>query len=106
MLTQNKERVFQAENLSIQLEQLNQSLKALDEAKKYFTININLIAWIIIHQKENLNQIKNLISSYKINFRLINLDINEFKDQINKVNEIGEKVIDNQISNMSNNGNL
>ncbi len=102
MLTQNKERVFQAEKFEYTIRTIKSILKALDEAKKYFTININLI--IVDHNssKENLNQIKNLISSYKINFRLINLDINEFKDQINKVNEIGEKVIDNQISNMSN----
>ena len=102
MLTQNKERVFESEKLEYTIRTIKSILKSLEEAKKYFTININLILVDHNSSRENLNQIKNLISSYKINFRLINLDINEFKNQINKVNEMSEKVIDNQISNMSN----
>ena len=102
MLTQNKERVFETNKLEYTLRTIKSILESIMEAKKYFFININLI--IVDHDssKENLNQIKNLISSYKFDFRLINLDINEFKDQINKINEMKEEVIDNQISNMSN----
>ncbi len=102
MLTQNKERIFEKEKLEYTLKTINSIVGSITEAKKFFNIEINLIVVDHDSSKDNINRIKNLLSFHKMNFRFINLDIKEFYEEISKINEQNEKVINNQLSNMSN----
>ncbi len=102
MLTQNKERIFEKEKLEYTLKTINSIVGSITEAKKFFDIEINLIVVDHNSSKDNINRIKNLLSFHEINFRFINLDIKEFYEEISKKNEQNEKVINNQLSNMSN----
>ena len=52
--------------------------------------------------KENLEQIKKQLEKSNFKNSIISLDINEFVNDIKKVNAKNEKVTENQISNMSN----
>jgi len=51
---------------------------------------------------ENLNAIDNVFKEFNKKYSLINLDVSKFIEQIEKINQRGEKVTNNQISNMAN----
>ena len=103
MLTQNKERIFEEEKIEYTLRSISSILKSLNEVKKYFQ-NIDFKIIVVDHNSKNQNiqKIKDLLSSYKVDFRLINLDIKEYANQIKKQNQLKKNVTDNQISNMCN----
>ena len=103
MLTQNKARIFDKPKSEYTLRSLNSILVSIKLAmEKFPRVQFNII--IVDHKskKDDLLKIKNLIKNSKINNSIINLDINEFKDGIKKINAENKKVTDNQISNMSN----
>ena len=103
MLAQNKERIFEEEKIEYTLRSISSILKSLNEVKKYFQ-NIDFKIIVVDHNSKNQNiqKIKDLLSSYKVDFRLINLDIKEYANQIKKQNQLKKNVTDNQISNMCN----
>ncbi len=103
MLTQNKERIFEKDKIDYTLRSINSILKSLIEAKKYFK-NITYKIIIVDHNSDDqsIRRIKDLLHSYKIEFSFISLNINEYKNQINKINQQKKNVTDNQISNMCN----
>ena len=103
MLTQNKKRIFEKEKIDYTLRSINSILKSINYAKNYHS-KINIKITIEDHKSsdENLKKITDLIKSSSLNYKLINLDLTEFKNKIKTINEKNEKVTSNQISNMSN----
>ena len=103
MLTQSKKRIFEQDKIEYTLRSINSILRSINFAKKYHS-NIDIKIIVIDHNSsdENLEKIKKLLNSSMINFNLLNLDISEFENEIKKINEKNEKIIPNQISNMSN----
>tara|TARA_Y100000590_G_scaffold468692_1_gene652609 strand:- start:143 stop:1174 length:1032 start_codon:yes stop_codon:yes gene_type:complete len=103
MLTQSKKRIFEKEKQEYTMRSLNSIINSINFAKKLFE-NINLELIIVDHNSEKkiIDRIKSLISNQFFKTRLIHLNVNDFKKNINPVNEKNEKVTDNQISNMAN----
>jgi len=103
MLTQNKKRIFEQDKIEYTLRSINSILRSVNYAKKFHpSIDIKITVTDHNSSSENLEKIKNLLSSSVIKFNLLNLNISEFENKIKKINEKNEKTIPNQISNMSN----
>ena len=103
MLTQNKQRLFGKDKIEYTLRSLNSILKSLDKASlKFSNINFKIIVIDHISSDNNKELIKKQLSKSKVKNDFIDLDVNEFKDKINKKNAQGNPVTENQISNMSN----
>ncbi len=101
MLTQNKSRLFEKEKIQYTTKTIRSLLNSSnDPALEKFKINFK----IIDHDStsENLSVIDSVFKKFGKNYLLINLDISKFKNNIEKINQRGEKVTDNQISNMAN----
>ena len=101
MLTQNKSRLFEKEKIEYTLRTIRSLLKSISDPK---LSNINTSFKIVDHNstKNNLKEINNIFQKFGINYSLINLDVSKFKDKIEKINQRGEQVSINQISNMAN----
>ena len=103
MLTQTKQRLFGKEKIEYTIRSLNSILKSLDVAKSNFPdINFKIIVIDYASSHENKETLKKQISKCSVTSDFIELDINEFKNNINKKNAEGKSVTENQISNMSN----
>ena len=103
MLTQNKKRLFEQNKSEYTFRSLNSIIKSLDHARISFP-KIELDIIIIDHRskKEDLDQIKKQLNKSNFKNSIINLNVNEFLNNIEKINFKNEKVTENQISNMSN----
>jgi hypothetical protein len=102
MLTQNKTRLFEEEKIEYTLRTIRSLLNAVKLSSQLQNLNINFK--IIDHNSTEkcLEKIKNIFKNYNTKYTLINLDVEKFKNKINRVNQRGEKVSFNQISNMAN----
>ena len=103
MLTQNKRRLFEQNKSEYTFRSLNSIIISLNQAKIAFPkIEFDII--IIDHssKKEDLKQIKNQLKKSNFKNSIISLDVNEFIQNIKKVNAKNENVTENQMSNMSN----
>ena len=101
MLTQNKSRLFEKDKIEYTIRTINSLLNSSkDPELKKFKINFK----IIDHDSsnENLSAIDTVFKKYGKNYSLINLDVSKFINKIEKINQRGEKVTNNQISNMAN----
>tara|TARA_Y100000768_G_scaffold363202_1_gene322650 strand:- start:119 stop:1141 length:1023 start_codon:yes stop_codon:yes gene_type:complete len=101
MLTQNKSRLFEKEKIEYTLRTIRSMLNSSEDPElKKLEINFK----VIDHNstKENLNAIDNVFKEFSKKYSLINLDVSKFIDQIEKINQRGETVTNNQISNMAN----
>ena len=103
MLTQNKKRLFDQNKSEYTFRSLNSIIKSLNHAKISFP-KIELDIVVIDHnsKKEDLIQIKRQLNKSNFKNSIISLDINEFINNIKKVNAKNENVTENQMSNMSN----
>ena len=103
MLTQSKKRLFDHEKSEYTLRSLNSIINSLNFAKELFkNINIELIVVDHISEKNVVEKIKSIISNQFFKSRFIHLNVDDFKKNINPINQKNEKVKFNQISNMSN----
>ena len=103
MLTQNKKRLFDEEKSEYTFRSLNSIIFSLLQAQASFPqIEFNIVVVDHNSKKNDLDVIKKQLNRSHFKNSIISLDLNEFKDKINKINAINEKVTDNQISNMSN----
>ena len=103
MLTQSKKRLFDQEKSEYTLRSLNSIINSLNFAKELFkNINIELIVVDHISQNNVVKKIKSVISNQFFKSRFIHLNVDDFKKNINPINQKNEKVTFNQISNMSN----
>ena len=102
MLTQNKTRLFEEQKIEYTLRTIRSILYSanLDPQLKELKINFK----IIDHNstEENLKKIDDVFKKFNTNYKIINLDVSKFKDQIDKTNQRGETVTSNQMSNMAN----
>ncbi len=103
MLTQSKKRIFEKEKSEYTLRSINSILKSINQAKKIFK-KIDFKVIVIDHNSSqiNIDSIKKILNESGVKNELINLDLNEFRQNIKKTNEENKLVTDNQISNMSN----
>ena len=103
MLTQTKKRLFDQEKSEYTLRSLNSIVKSINFAKDLFN-NIDLELIIVDHNSEKnvVDKIKSILSDHLFKSNFISLNIDDFKKDINPINEKNEKVTFNQMSNMSN----
>ena len=103
MLTQSKKRLFIQEKSEYTLRSLNSIIKSINYAKKLFN-NINLELIIVDHNSEKkvIDKIKSILSDQFFKSSFVSLNVDDFKKDINPINEKKEQVIFNQMSNMSN----
>ena len=103
MLSQSKKRLFDADKSEYTLRTLNSIIKSINNSSKIFN-KINLKITIIDHNSEtkDIDQMKVLLGNQFFKSEIINLKVENFKNEIQSINQKGEKVTDNQISNMSN----
>jgi hypothetical protein len=101
MLTQNKSRLFEKEKIEYTIRTIRSLLNSSkDPDLKQLKINFK----IIDHNStsENLAAIENVFKEFSKEYSLISLDVSKFINNIEKTNQRGESVTDNQISNMAN----
>ena len=102
MLTQNKTRLFEKEKIEYTLRTISSLLNAVKLSSQLK--NLNIYFKVIDHNstQQCLEKIENIFKKYKTKYTLINLDVEKFKNKINQINQRGEKVTFNQMSNMAN----
>ena len=101
MLTQNKSRLFEKEKIEYTIRTIRSLLNSSkDPDLKQLKINFK----VIDHNStsENLAAIDNVFKEFSKKYSLINLDVSKFINNIEKTNQRGENVTNNQISNMAN----
>ena len=101
MLTQNKSRLFDKEKIEYTIKTIRSLLNSSkDPDLEQLEINFK----VIDHNStvENLAAIDSVFVEFSKKYSLINLDVSKFISKIDKTNQRGKKVTDNQISNMAN----
>ena len=103
MLTQNKKRLFDENKSEYTFRSLNSIINSLKKAINSFP-NIQFYIFVIDHnsKKEDLDQMIKQLNSSKIRNSIIKLNLNDFLNDIAKINSKNEKVTENQMSNMCN----
>ena len=103
MLSQSKKRVFNLTKKDYSLKTLTSIINSINNNKKIFK-NIKVKFTIIDHNSNPkvIEKFKKLLKKQFFKSEILNLNINFYKKKIKKINQQGNKVTDNQISNMSN----
>ena len=103
MLTQNKKRLFDKEKSEYTFRSLNSIITSLKYAKETYP-GIDLCLTVIDHnsKKNDVDKIKSQLKNSGFDYSFVHLNVNEFKDDIKKINTQNKPVTENQISNMSN----
>ena len=101
MLTQNKSRLFEKKKIEYTIRTIR---SLLNSSKNHDLKKLEINFKVIDHNStsENLGAIASVFKEFGKKYSLINLDVSKFTNKIEKINQRGEKVTDNQISNMSN----
>ena len=101
MLTQNKSRLFEREKIEYTIRTIK---SLLNSAKDPLLEKLNINFIVIDHNSsdENLNEIDNIFKKFDKKYKLINLNVSKFTNNMEKINQKGEKVTNNQMSNMAN----
>ena len=103
MLTQNKQRIFGKDKIEYTLRSINSILRSVNYSKNYHS-NVDIKITVIDYNSsdKNLERMTDLLKSSSLSFKLLNLNLTEFKEKIKTTNEKKETVTQNQLSNMSN----
>ena len=103
MSTQSKKRMFEKNKEEYTKRTLISITKSANYAKNIFR-DIKFKIHIIDHnsEKNQINEMKNILSKSNIDFEILNLKLEKFSSQIKKNNEENKEVTLNQKSNMSN----
>ena len=101
MLTQNKSRLFDREKIEYTIRTIK---SLLNSAKDPLLEKLNINFILIDHNSsgENLNEIDNVFKKFDKKYNLINLNISKFTNNMEKINQRGKMVTNNQMSNMAN----
>ena len=103
MLTQNKKRLYEQSKSEYTFRSLNSIIISLNKAKINFPeVKFDIIVIDYNSKEKDLEQIKKQLKKSNFKNSIISLDINEFINDIKKINAKKENVTENQISNMSN----
>ena len=102
MLTQNKTRLFEKQKIEYTLRTIRSLLHSANFDPQLKKLKINFK--IIDHNstEENLKKIDDVFKKFNTDYKIINLDVSKFKNQIDKTNQRGDTVTSNQMSNMAN----
>ena len=103
MLTQSKKRIFKSNKEDYSLKTLKSLINSINNNKKIFN-QIKVKLTIVDHNSDDkvIEKFKKLLKKQFFKSEILNLNINFYKKKIKKINQQGNKVTDNQISNMSN----
>ena len=103
LLTQSKRRIFDKDKSEYTLRTLNSIIKSVNFSKNIFK-DISLEIIIIDHNSDQktIDKMKLLISKQFFKSQIIPLNMDNFINNINPINEKKEKVTFNQMSNMTN----
>ncbi len=101
MLTQSKSRLFEKEKIEYTVKTIK---SLLNSSKDPDLKNLDINFIVIDHNSmnENLKTIDNIFKNFGKKYSLINLDVSKFSHKIDKLNQRGNEVTDNQKSNMAN----
>jgi len=103
MLDQNKLRIFEKEKIEYTLRTINSIIHSAHKALKSFNdLKLDLIITDDNSSVENLQKIKDILAKASFKTSVINIQKNEFSDQIKKKDENGKNISTNMISNMRN----
>ena len=103
MLDQNKKRIFDLPKIEYTVRTINSLIKSSQIALKIFTdLKINLIITDDNSTEYNLERIRNSLQKANFDTKLINIDKNEYLNEINKNDENGKPISQPMISNMRN----
>ena len=103
MLTQNKKRLFEKAKSEYTFRSLNSLIESIKLAKISFpNIKFNIIVSDFNSNEEDIKQMENQLKKSNINYSVVSVNINDFRNNIKKTNAKNEKVTENQMSNMSN----
>ena len=103
MLTQNKKRLYEKDKSEYTFRSLNSIISSLKNAMNIFPqIKFNIIVVDHNSKKEDLDKMKNIINKLSLSYSITSLNLEEFKNKINKINAKKQNVTDNQFSNMAN----
>ena len=103
MLTQSKKRVFEKEKSEYSLKTLRSIINSINKNKELFK-EIKLKLTIIDHNSEKkvIEKFDEILKKQSFQSKILSLDIDFYRKGINEINEQGNKITENQISNMSN----
>lgn len=103
MLDQSKKRIFEFPKIEYTLRTIKSIIRSCELAKNFFKdLKIKILITDDKSTEENLSKIKNLLKSTNIQSKIINLEENEFQNEISKTDTEGNKISKNMISNMRN----
>jgi len=103
MLDQSKKRIFEFPKIEYTLRTIKSIIRSCELAKKFFKdLKIKILITDDKSNEENLSKIKNLLKSTNIQSKIINLEENEFQNEISKTDTEGNEISKNMISNMRN----
>ena len=102
LVSQSKKRVFEEKKSEYTFRSLNSIIKSINFAKKILP-NILFNIFVIDHNSsiDDLKIIEKKLIYSKIPYKIINLNVAEFEDKIQKINQKNEKVQENMLSTMS-----
>ncbi len=103
MLDQNKKRIFELPKIEYTLRTIKSIISSCEYALNNFKkLELNIIVTDDKSNKNNLDRISRLLRSTKIKTQIINLDENEFTNEINTKDTNGNNISKNMVSNMRN----
>ncbi len=103
MLDQNKKRIFDLPKIEYTLRTIKSIVKSCEAAKEFFEdVDIKIIITDDKSNKESLIRIDQILKASNLKTELINLQENEFNDQIKTIDTEGNGISKNMISNMRN----
>jgi len=103
MLDQNKKRIFDFPKIEYTLRTIKSVVKSCEAAKEFFNdVDIKIIITDDKSNKESLGKIDRILKESNLKTELINLQENEFNDQIKTIDTEGKSISKNMISNMRN----
>ena len=103
MLDQNKKRIFDLPKIEYTLRTIKSVVKSCETAKEFFKdVDIKIIITDDKSNKESLFRIGQILKASNLKTELINLQENEFDDQIKTIDTEGKSISKNMVSNMRN----
>ena len=103
MLDQNKKRIFDLPKIEYTLRTIKSVIKSCEQAKKFYKdLQIKILITDDKSNQENLTRINEILKITNLETKIINLNENEFVNEISSTDINGEKISKNMISNMRN----
>ena len=103
MLDQSKKRIFDAPKIEYTLRTIKSVIKSCEFAKNYFKdLKVKILVTDDKSSKDSLSRMNKLLESTNIETKLININENEFENEISTTDVNGKEISKNMISNMRN----